>query len=87
MGKIIDQVQQLEKRKRSALEKFKEATIKPLTGFPLLIAVLLTSFTIIKYLGGALKKMGWKNMLKSSAIMLITALVAGRVVNLIFNLF
>lgn len=60
VGKIIDQVQQLEKRKRSALEKLKEATIRPLTGFPLLIAVLLTSFTIIKYLGGVLKKMVFK---------------------------
>lgn len=60
VGKIIDQVQQLEKRKRSPLEKLKEATIRPVTGFPLLIAVLLASFTIIKYLGGALKKMVFK---------------------------
>lgn len=60
VGKIIDRVQQLGQTKYTTLEKFKEATVRPLTGFPLLVAVLLGAFSIIKYLGGALKKMVFK---------------------------
>ncbi|MFW5862863.1 MAG: FeoB small GTPase domain-containing protein [Spirochaetota bacterium] len=59
-GKIIDQVQQIQHTKPSILEKFKEATIRPITGFPLLVAILLGSFSIIKHLGGSLKKMVFK---------------------------
>ncbi len=60
VGKIIDRVQQLAQTKRTTLEKLKEATIRPLTGFPLLIAVLLGAFSLIKFLGGALKKLVFK---------------------------
>jgi ferrous iron transport protein B len=49
--------------------------------------VLSMYFPCVATFAVMIKEMGWKDMLKSTAIMLITALVAGTVVNLIFNLF
>jgi ferrous iron transport protein B len=51
VGRIVGEVQALHARGHTVFEAMEDATIKPLTGIPIALAVLFTAFTIIINLG------------------------------------
>lgn len=54
IGKIISQVQVIHRKRHSFTEKLRDASIKPLTGIPMLVVVLLLVFTVIRFIGEGL---------------------------------
>ena len=54
IGKIINEVQEIKSKNYTFSEKLRDASIKPLTGIPLLILVLLLTFTLIRFIGEGL---------------------------------
>ena len=54
IGKIIDEVQKIEKRRHTFLELIEEYTIKPLTGIPFMFLVLYLTFKVIRFIGEGL---------------------------------
>jgi len=51
IGKIIEQVQVVIHKHHTFSEKLRDASVKPLTGIPILILVLLAVFTAIRFIG------------------------------------
>ncbi|MGE4568219.1 MAG: nucleoside recognition domain-containing protein, partial [Bacteroidales bacterium] len=51
IGRIVERVQTIQAKKHSFAEKLRDASIKPLTGIPLLIGVLLSVFVLIRFIG------------------------------------
>jgi ferrous iron transport protein B len=51
IGKIIEQVQVVIHKHHTFSEKLRDASVKPLTGIPILILVLLAVFTVIRFIG------------------------------------
>lgn len=56
IGKIIGEVQEITHKHHSFAERLRDVSIKPLTGIPLLIIVLLLMFVIIRFVGESLIK-------------------------------
>ncbi|MDD4193025.1 MAG: ferrous iron transporter B [Mangrovibacterium sp.] len=54
IGKIISQVQVIHRKHHSFTEKLRDASIKPLTGIPMLVVVLLLVFIVIRFIGEGL---------------------------------
>lgn len=54
IGKIINTVQKIKPKNHTFSEKLRDASIKPLTGIPLLVDVLLLTFTLIRFIGEGL---------------------------------
>ncbi|MDI6859028.1 MAG: nucleoside recognition domain-containing protein [Methanocellales archaeon] len=54
IGRIVSQVQTITHRHHTFLERIGDASIKPLTGFPIAIVVLLFTFQIIRLVGEGL---------------------------------
>jgi len=54
IGKIISEVQKIKSKNHTFSEKLRDASIKPLTGIPLLVLVLLLTFTLIRFIGEGL---------------------------------
>ncbi len=54
IGKIIKDVQKVRHKHHTAIEKFRDATIKPLTGFPIAAVILFLSFGLIRFIGESL---------------------------------
>jgi ferrous iron transport protein B len=54
IGKIIDEVQEVTHKHHSFSEKLRDASVKPLTGIPILILVLLLTFVLIRFIGESL---------------------------------
>ncbi|MDI6639597.1 MAG: nucleoside recognition domain-containing protein [Methanocellales archaeon] len=54
IGRIVSQVQTVTHRHHTFLERIGDASIKPLTGFPIAIVVLLFTFQIIRLVGEGL---------------------------------
>ncbi|MBN2637171.1 MAG: ferrous iron transporter B [Prolixibacteraceae bacterium] len=54
IGKIISDVQKIISKNHTFSEKLRDASIKPLTGIPLLVLVLLLTFTLIRFIGEGL---------------------------------
>lgn len=54
IGKIIDEVQIVTHKHHSFSEKLRDASVKPLTGIPILILVLLLTFVLIRFIGEGL---------------------------------
>ncbi|HDR51961.1 MAG TPA: GTP-binding protein [Mariniphaga anaerophila] len=54
VGKIISTVQEIKSKNYTFSEMLRDASIKPLTGIPLLILVLLLTFTLIRFIGEGL---------------------------------
>ncbi|MFH1784614.1 MAG: ferrous iron transporter B [bacterium] len=54
IGAIIEQVQILEHRHHTFLERMEELSIHPLTGFPIAAAVVLIAFKLIRFIGEGL---------------------------------
>lgn len=57
IGKIITQVQKITSKKHTFTERLQDASIKPLTGIPLLIFILFLTFSLIRLIGEGL--IGW----------------------------
>ncbi len=51
IGKIIEQVQDVIHKHHTFSEKLRDASVKPITGIPILILVLLSVFMAIRFLG------------------------------------
>jgi len=54
VGSIIDHVQHIEHRHHTWLERLQDASVKPLTGGILAIAVLISAFLLIRFVGESL---------------------------------
>jgi ferrous iron transport protein B len=54
VGSIIDQVQRIEHRHHTWLERLQDASVKPLTGAIIAIAVLIGAFLLIRFVGESL---------------------------------
>lgn len=54
IGKIIDEVQEVTHKHHSFSEKLRDASVRPLTGIPILILVLLLTFVLIRFIGESL---------------------------------
>ncbi len=54
VGRIVSQVQTVTHRHHTFLERIGDASIKPLTGIPIAIVVLLLTFQIIRFIGEGL---------------------------------
>jgi ferrous iron transport protein B len=54
IGRIIEQVQTITHRHHTWLEYLQDASVKPLTGFPIAAAVLAASFFVIRFIGEGL---------------------------------
>jgi ferrous iron transport protein B len=54
VGSIIDQVQRITHRHHTKLERLEDASVKPLTGSMIAIAVLVSSFLIVRLIGESL---------------------------------
>ncbi len=54
IGKIVEEVQKITPRQHTLLDYFEEASIKPLSGIPIALAVLYLSFKIIRFIGEGL---------------------------------
>ena len=54
IGSIIDQVQRVDHRHHTWLEHLQDASVKPLTGAIIAIAVLVSAFLVIRFIGQAL---------------------------------
>jgi len=58
VGQIIDQVQQISHKHHRWFERLEDASVKPLSGFFIAVAVLSLSFLIIRYLGESIIRYG-----------------------------
>ncbi len=54
VGKIIEEVQEINNRNHSLLERFDDLSVKPLTGIPIAFIVMFISFKIIRFIGEGL---------------------------------
>lgn len=54
IGRIIEDVQKLTHRHHTFLEILEDSTIKPLTGFPIALAVVYFSFLAVRFIGESL---------------------------------
>ncbi|MBN1388675.1 MAG: ferrous iron transporter B [Bacteroidales bacterium] len=54
IGKIINEVQEIKYHSPKITEKLRDATIRPITGIPILILVLLLTFALIRFIGEGL---------------------------------
>ena len=54
VGEIIDQVQHIEHRHHTWLERIQDASVKPLTGGLIGVAVLVLAFLVIRFIGESL---------------------------------
>jgi ferrous iron transport protein B len=54
VGRIIQDVQKLHHRHHTLLERLEDASIMPLTGFPIALGVVFVSFLIIRFVGEGL---------------------------------
>jgi ferrous iron transport protein B len=54
IGEIIRKVQKVEHKHHTILEKISDLTIKPSTGLPIALGVILVTFFIIRYIGESL---------------------------------
>ncbi len=54
IGKIIEQVQEIKHKHHTISEKLRDASVKPVTGIPILLMVLLAVFTLIRFIGESL---------------------------------
>ncbi|MBA7600224.1 Fe(2+) transporter FeoB [subsurface metagenome] len=54
IGNIIDQVQRITRRHHTWLERLGDASVKPLTGIPIALAVLAGAFLVIRFIGESL---------------------------------
>jgi ferrous iron transport protein B len=54
IGKIIDEVQEIKHKHHSFAEKLRDASVKPVTGIPLLILILFLTFILIRFIGESL---------------------------------
>ncbi|MBN2610160.1 MAG: ferrous iron transporter B [Bacteroidales bacterium] len=54
IGKIIDQVQEIKYRQHTFSEKLRDVSVRPITGIPILLLVLLAVFMIIRFIGESL---------------------------------
>ncbi len=54
VGEIIDQVQHIEHRHHTWLERIQDASVKPFTGGLIAVAVLVLAFLIIRFIGESL---------------------------------
>lgn len=54
MGEITKRVQKIEHKHPSLLEKLEDASIKPLTGIFIALAVIYVSFTVVRFMGEGL---------------------------------
>ncbi|MBN2213610.1 MAG: ferrous iron transporter B [Bacteroidales bacterium] len=54
IGKIIDEVQEIKHKHHSFAEKLRDASVKPMTGIPILISVLFLTFILIRLIGESL---------------------------------
>jgi ferrous iron transport protein B len=54
IGEIIDQVQHIRHRHHTWLERVQDASVKPLTGGLIAIAVLVLSFLVVRFIGESL---------------------------------
>ena len=54
IGKITDEVQQLSHRHHTLLEQLEDLSIKPLTGLPIAIGVIICTFWIVRFIGESL---------------------------------
>lgn len=53
-GRIIDKVQSLEHRHRTILEAVGDASVRPLTGIPIAVLVMVAAFKLIRFVGEGL---------------------------------
>ncbi|MFZ2603323.1 MAG: FeoB small GTPase domain-containing protein [Candidatus Omnitrophota bacterium] len=70
IGKIISEVQKLTHRRHTLLERLEDLSIKPLSGLPIALVVLI-------------RELGIKDMLKSTLIMIFVVISVGMLLNLI----
>lgn len=54
VGEIVGEVQEVKHRHHTPLERFRDASIKPLTGIPIALVVLGLVFSIIRFIGEGL---------------------------------
>ena len=54
VGRIIDEIQSLKHRHHTTLEVLGDASVKPLTGIPIAILVMLAAFKIVRFIGEGL---------------------------------
>ncbi|MBU2523871.1 ferrous iron transporter B [Patescibacteria group bacterium] len=54
VGKIIKQVQTITGKKHSFFEKIQDLSIKPLTGIPIAFLVMLSTFSLVRFIGESL---------------------------------
>ena len=54
IGSIIDQVQHIERRHHTWLERLQDASVKPLTGGIIAVVVLICAFLVIRFIGESL---------------------------------
>jgi len=54
IGEIIKKVQKIEHRHHTILEKISDATVKPTTGLPIGLGVILLTFSFIRFIGEGL---------------------------------
>jgi ferrous iron transport protein B len=80
IGEIIDQVQHIEHRHHTWLERIQDASVKPLTGGLIGVAVLVFAFLVIRFIGESL--IGYLidplfNRLWAPVVLRISALMGG----------
>jgi len=51
VGKLIEKVQIIKQRRHTFLERFRDASIKPLTGIPIALLILFVVFLLIRFIG------------------------------------
>jgi len=78
VGNIVEQVQTITHRHYTLLEKLGDASVRPLTGIPIAIAVMFLAFSVIRFIGEGLisyifeplfEKLWMPLMMKLSAVM------------------
>jgi ferrous iron transport protein B len=56
IGKVVNSVQRLEHHHHTFLERLEEISIRPITGLPIAIVVVILSFFIVRFIGESLIK-------------------------------
>ena len=54
VGNIVDKVQKVTHRHHTLLERLADASVRPVTGLPIAVAVLFLTFKVIRFIGEAL---------------------------------
>jgi len=54
IGKIVDKVQNITHRHHTWLERFGDASVRPLTGIPMAVVVMFLAFKVIRFIGEGL---------------------------------